>query len=480
MRCSLRCKFLLLFILISAIALSSAVVLRGFIMRDFARYLDGESQDRMQRVVAQLEGSYDVNAGWQRERLATDLAWALQLGVEAHLFDVEGRPVLNSVEAVKMLSPRMRKRVLDATGYDVPVKGGAVPYPLYLRGEEIGHLEARLLDQVKEDYFVRSSNRVLLISVSLLGVVSILAGILASRRLARPILELVDASGEIAAGNLSRRVATSGHDELGRLSQSFNSMAHNLEAQEKLRRTLVSNAAHELRTPLAIISGELEGMLDGVLPSDRNALQSLHDEASRLTAILDGVDELARAEASTLNLRKELFALKPYLETIIGRFERMCREQRIVMLLDCPDTLRINADPDRLSQIVINLLSNSIRAVATGGRVVLAATTDADQACLEISDNGCGIPDSELPHVFERFYKGKNGGLGLGLAIVQELVTAHGGTVTVRSSAGSGTTFRVLLPFKAELNRPSTGCTPCSAIKCFAFSSFTVPPPCWR
>lgn len=447
MRCSLRCKFLLLFVLISAIALSSAFVLRGLIMRDFAMYLDGESQDRIQRVVSLLEGGYDQNAGWQRDRLATDLAWALQLGVEVHLFDADDRPVIDSEQAFSVLTPLARKRVLDASGYDPrSVKGAGVPYPLYLRGEEIGHLEARILDQVKEDYFVRSSNRVLLISVTILGLISIVAGILASRRLARPILELVDASGDIAGGNLSRRVTNTGHDEIGRLSQSFNSMAHNLEAQEKLRRTLLSNAAHELRTPLAIISGELEGMLDGMLPTDRSALQSLHDEARRLTAILDGVDELSLAEASSLSLKRETFPLKPYLATITGRFERIFADKNAVLLLDCPDTLRINADPDRLSQIIINLISNSIKAIAAGGRVALIASADHDRVCLEITDNGCGIPEENLPHVFERFYKGKNGGLGVGLAIVQELVEAHGGTVIVRSPPGSGTSFRVMFP----------------------------------
>jgi two-component system sensor histidine kinase BaeS len=447
MRCSLRCKFLLLFMLISAIALSSAFVLRGLIMRDFARYLDGESQDRIQRVVALLEGGYERNSGWQRDRLATDLAWALQLGIEVRLFDSGGRPVADSEQAVLALTPLMRKRVLDATGYDPrAVKGAAIPYPLYLRGEEIGHLEARILDQVKEEYFVRSSNRVLLVSVTILGLVSILAGIIASRRLARPILELVDASSDIAGGNLSRRVKNYGHDELGRLSRSFNSMAQNLEAQEKLRRTLMSNAAHELRTPLAIISGELEGMLDGMLPTDRNALQSLHDEARRLTAILDGVDELSRAEAGSLNLNRENFDLKPYLSGITNRFERFFADKRAVLLLDCPENIRIYADPDRLSQIIINLISNSLKAIDSGGRVALIAAVENEGVILEITDNGCGIPDEDLPHVFERFYKGKNNGLGLGLAIVQELVTAHGGTVSARSSAGSGTTFQVLLP----------------------------------
>jgi two-component system sensor histidine kinase BaeS len=447
MRCSLRCKFLLLFILISAIALSSAFVLRGLVMRDFARYLDGESQDRIERVVALLEGGYEQNSGWQRDRLATDLAWALQIGVEVRLFDNTGRSVIDSGQAVMTLTPLMRKRVLDATGYEPrAVKGTPVPYPLYLRGEEIGHLEARLLDQVKEDYFVRSSNRVLLISVTILGLVSIGAGIIASRRLTRPILELVAASEDIAGGNLSRRVRSSGYDELGRLAQSFNNMAHGLEAQEKLRRTLLANAAHELRTPLAIISGELEGMLDGVLPMDRSALQSLHDEARRLTAILDGVDELSRAEASVLTLDREIIELKPYLTNIVGRFERLCAEKGTALLLDCPATLRITADPDRLSQILINLISNSVRAVDSGGRIMIKAFRDNDHVCLEVADNGCGIEADELPHVFERFYKGKNGGLGLGLAIVQELVAAHDGRVTVTSSADSGTSFRVMLP----------------------------------
>jgi two-component system sensor histidine kinase BaeS len=447
MRCSLRCKFLLLFVLISAIALSSAFVLRGFIMRDFARYLDGESQDRIQRVVALLEGGYEQNGGWQRDRLATDLAWALQLGVETSLFDSSGRPVIDSEQAISELTPLMRRRVLDATGYDPKTaKSVLVPYPLYLHGEEIGHLEARILDQVKEEYFVRSSNRVLLVSVTVLGLISILAGIIASRRLSRPILELVDASVDIAGGNLSRRVINSGHDEIGRLSQSFNSMACNLEAQEKLRRTLLSNAAHELRTPLAIISGELEGMLDGVLPNDSCALQSLHDEARRLTAILDGVDELSRAEASALNLNKKTFALKPCLSTIAGRFERIFADKNAVLLLDCPDSIQVTADPDRLSQIVINLISNSVKAVASEGRVSISAHSDRDRVFLTITDNGCGIPEEDLPHVFERFYKGKNGGLGLGLAIVQELVTAHGGTVSVKSATGSGTSFYVMLP----------------------------------
>ena len=446
MRCNLRCKFLLLFLLIAAISRSSAFILRGLIMRDFGHYLDGESQDRVQRVVALLEGSYEKNAGWQRDKLVTDLAWALQLGVEVQLYAADA-PILETTQAINALSPLMRKRVLDATSYDPrDIATGTVPYPLYLQGKEIGRIEVRMLSHVKEEYFVRSSNKVLLISVTILSLIIIIASIIASRKLSRPILELAQASEEIAHGNLSRRVSNLGLDEIGRLSRSFNSMANRLEAQEKLRRSLLSNAAHELRTPLAIISGELEGMLDGVLPTDREALQSMHTEARRLTAILDGVDELSRAEASAFSLNNSNVKLKPFLTALVGRFDRFIGEKNAVLLVDCSDDMHITCDPDKLSQILINLITNSIKAISTGGRIAVIVTSDGDWVNLEVRDDGCGISGEELTLVFERFYKGRNGGLGLGLAIVKELTTAQGGKITVKSQIGSGTTFCLRLP----------------------------------
>ena len=115
-------------------------------------------------------------------------------------------------------------------------------------------------------------------------------------------------------------------------------------------------------------------------------------------------------------------------------------------MLDCPDNLRINADPDRLCQVIINLISNSIKAIASGGRITIVAFSESGRVCIEITDNGCGISEEDLPYIFERFYKGRSGGLGLGLAIVQELVATHGGSVSVRSEVSSGTTFRVVLP----------------------------------
>jgi two-component system sensor histidine kinase BaeS len=447
MRCSLRCKLLILLLTVMAVALSAAIVLRGFIVNDFRRYIDGESQDRIQRVIAQLEGGYDLHGAWERDQLAAELSWALQMGIETRVYDSAGRLILDTREAIGLLKPLMRKRVLEVSGYEPgSPESGFVSHPLFLKGAEVGRLDVRLLNPLKDDYFISSSNRFLAVSIAILGVVALLLSLVASRRLANPVLELADAVGDIAAGDLTRRVAVHGHDEIGKLGNSFNRMAESLEAQEKLRRRLVSGAAHELRTPLAIISGELEGMIDGVLPTSRQGLQSMHDEAARLTTILNGLDDLTRAESSVLSLQRESILLKPFLSAITGRFERLFAEKSAVLLLDCPDGLRLHADPDRVSQIIINLLTNALKAIHTGGRVTIIASGQENADCLVITDNGTGIAEEDCAHIFERFFRGAGGGLGLGLAIVKELVAAHGGEITVKSSPGEGTSFKIVFP----------------------------------
>jgi two-component system sensor histidine kinase BaeS len=453
MNCSLRCKLLVLLLTVIAVALSAAVVLRGFIVSDFRHYIDGELQDRVQRVIAQLEGAYDRHGAWKREELAVEMAWALQMGVEVRVIDNAGRTVLDTREAIGLLSPLMRKRLLEVSGYEPDgAERDFVSHPLFLKGSEIGRLDARLLSPLKDDYFINSSNRFLALSMAILGIIALLLSLVASRRLAKPVLDLSDAASGIAAGDLSRRVELRGHDEIGKLAVSFNRMAESLEAQEKLRRRLLSGAAHELRTPLAIISGELEGMIDGVLPTSRQGLQSMHDEAARLATILNGLDDLTRAESSALSLQRETVALKPFLSAIGDRFERLFAEKNAVLLIDCPDSLMLRADSDRLSQILINLLSNALRAVDSGGRVSMVAYRgEAGDVCVTVADNGTGIAEEDIGHIFERFFKGTGGGLGLGLAIVRELVAAHGGTVSVTSRPGVGTSFLVRLPQEVSM-----------------------------
>lgn len=444
---SLQRKLLLPLLLVTLIALSSGVLLRSFIIRDFKAFAEGRSIDRIYQVLAVLEGRFAEHSGWQREQLATDLIWANQMGFELKLYDQGGRLLITTDQALSGLSPLMRKRIsASTTGGPASATDEYQHYPLFLQGREIGHLEVRIPRPIKEELFISSSNLFLLYSTAGMGLLAVLLSMLLARRLSRPLQRLTTAAEGIANGDLGQRVPATTTDEIGRLAAAFNKMADSLEAHERLRRQLVSNAAHELRTPLMVIRGELEGMLDGVLPSSAEALQSLHQETGRLTAILDGVEELSRAEASFLNLQREEVQLKLLCEGIATRFGRLAEDKQARIVVACPDGLTVWADPDRLSQILINLLTNAIKALPHQGRVELRATETDQTTIIELSDNGHGIPPELLPHIFERFYKGAQGGLGLGLAIVRELVAAHNGTIEVASEPGRGTTFTLRLP----------------------------------
>ncbi len=445
---SLQRKFLLLLLVVTLIALSSGVLLRGFMIRDFKAFAEGRSLDRLYQVLAVMEGRYEEGNGWRAATVANDLIWAHQMGFDLRLYDAYGRPVLTTDQALDKLPPLMRKRISGSAtiGRFERENGDFQPYPLFLQGREIGHLEVRIPRPVKENLFISSSNQFLIYFTLGFGLIAAALSILLARKLSRPLQHLTGAVEGIAGGDLARRVQITTSDEIGRLAAAFNQMADSLEGHERLRRQLVSNAAHELRTPLMIIRGELEGMMDDVLPSTPEALQSLHHETTRLTAILDGVDELARAEASFLTLQREPVELGLLLEGIASRFSRLAEEKSARIVVACPDGLIAQADPDRLSQIMINLLTNALRAIPEHGRVELRATGDNAGTIIEVADNGHGIPAALQPHIFERFYKGKQGGLGLGLAIVRELVAAHDGTISVTSEPERGTTFTVRLP----------------------------------
>jgi len=442
---SIRARFLLPMIAVVLIGLSASFLLRELMLKDFREYLEGEMEDRAAWVAASFESSFHKKRGWERDDVLQSFLWGYMMGMDLRLYGPQGAFVMDTEAAIESLSPPVKKRALALS--EMRVKGAKYePYPLFLEGMEIGRLEVSFSSPRKKALFVERSSIFLMGSVLVLGTLALVLSALFSKKLTDPVKELTRVAGQYSEGDLKARAPSGGEDEIGRLSRTFNRMAEHLMLQEELRKKLTANAAHELRTPLAAIRGELEGMMDGLIPLEKEGLQSLYAEATRLKGILDAMEELSHAEASALSLKKQRFELEPFLKTIIERFRKIFSGKGVDLVMDAGPGALINADPDKLSQILINLLANALKATPPGGSVRISAAHESGEIKIEVADTGAGISKEHLPHIFERFYKGEKGGLGIGLTIVKELAEAHGARISVRSEPGKGSAFTLSFP----------------------------------
>jgi signal transduction histidine kinase len=240
-------------------------------------------------------------------------------------------------------------------------------------------------------------------------------------------------------------------DEVGRLSEAFNAMSGRLAEAHALRRQMTADVAHDLRTPLAILTGYLEALRDGVLAPSPERFATMHDEAVHLGRLVEDLHTLALADAGEIRLRREPVAVAPLLARTMAAFAPEAMARGVTLTSDAPAGLPpLMADPDRLAQVLGNLMRNALRHTPAGGRVTLVARPHPDGLAVIVADTGEGIPPDVLPRVFERTVRADaargDGGSGLGLAIVRSLVEAHGGTASVASPPGDGTTVTLLLP----------------------------------
>jgi signal transduction histidine kinase len=301
--------------------------------------------------------------------------------------------------------------------------------------------------------FLNSVNRSLIFAISSAGIAAILLTIMLSRRILRPIEALTKASREMGEGKLDQRVTIQSNDEIGDLANAFNAMADGLSRQEQLRQNMVSDVAHELRTPLSNIRGYLEAIQDGLTKPTVEVIDSLHEEAMLLNRLIDDLQELALAEAGQLQLRP----VPVNLETIIGQaltaLQRKITEKNITITTElAPNLPKLEVDPERIGQVLRNLLANAIVYTPPDGSITLRAYAVSNGVEVQVQDTGIGIAQEHLTYIFERFYRvdesrtRSTGGAGLGLAIVKQLIQAHGGEINIESIIGTGTTIKFTLP----------------------------------
>ncbi|MFK4099988.1 sensor histidine kinase [Streptomyces sp. NPDC019531] len=284
----------------------------------------------------------------------------------------------------------------------------------------------------------------------------ILGALVLSRAVLRPVRAMTLAAKDLGEGDLGRRVPVSGRDEIAQLGGAFNHMADSLQAGEERQRRLTGDIAHELRTPLANLRGYLEALRDGIVEPTPDLLASLHEEALLQQRIVEDLQDLALAEAGALTYHPAEVDLRELLEAGRTAHRAQAETAGVALELEAPGPVTVVADPDRLRQVVGNLVGNALRATAAGGTVTLAVAPRGELAVVEVRDTGRGISAEDLPHLFDRFWRADasrgraTGGSGLGLSIARQIVTDHRGTIEARSTVGVGTTFTIVLPAAPE------------------------------
>ena len=271
------------------------------------------------------------------------------------------------------------------------------------------------------------------------------------RRMSVPLDNLLEASDKIAEGDFSARVEEKGTPEVRALTRGFNSMAERLQVNDQQRRNMLADVSHELRTPLTIIQGNVEGILDGMYPADETRLKSVLEETQVLSRLIDDLRTLSLAESGALQLKREPTDPGLFMREIASGFEAQAKEKEIKVELSVANVETVRIDPQRIHEVLTNLLSNALRYSARGGmvRVNLMETGSGIERSVMISveDSGLGIASKDLDQIFDRFYKsGDSGGMGLGLSIAKYLVEAHGGKIWVESEVGMGTKISFTLP----------------------------------
>ena len=434
-------RLLLTFVLV---AVSSVLVLVAAALIGVDRGVHAAQQgDREQLALAAAAAaadSYQQAGGWDGAELSRSLAIGDAASARLSIVDTDGT-------------------VLAGSGSGNPARGnggqtdsggqGAVTADVIVDGARVGTVRVNLGGN--------SGTRILDVAwmwIAVAALVALAVAIAASwfvtRRLVRPIRSMTEAARSFGAGDRKVRAAGDAPGELGDLADAFNDMADAVVRSDTERRNLTADVAHELRTPLAALQAGLEELRDGFIEPTPAGLAGLHDQSLRLGRVVADLAELSAVETAALTLDLAPVDLAALAADALSRAEPQLRAAGLATELESVGPVWVRADADRLHQAVGNLLANTARFCRKGDTVTLRAMTDGGDAVLTVADTGPGIPAEELPHIFDRLWRGRAAeqiaGSGIGLALVREIVTSHGGTVHAASASGEGTVISLRLP----------------------------------
>ncbi len=445
---SLRVRLLLAVILVVLVAVSvTAFVAFRRTSGELERFIATGDEGDFRRFAFVLARSYSPTQGWQD----------IQAEIE-RLGQITDRRIVVTDAQGTVVGDSEQKLIGKPIGANWPAARLA-PSALILAGDiRVGALYVGPRTDPNEAQlaFLANVNRSLLFGALSVGLAAVLIALFLSGRIFRPVEQLTAAAQRMEKGDLTVRVPANSNDEIGQLAHAFNAMAGSLSEQEQLRRNMVGDVAHELRTPLTNLRGYLEAARDGLITPDTALVDNLYEETMLLSRLVTDLQELAQAEAGQLTLVRQPTALAALVEQAIGMLHPRADAKDITLRVNLPDDLpQLDIDPERIGQVLRNLLNNAIAYTPEGGEIGVSAARQDDRVTVSVRDTGEGIAAEHLPHIFDRFYRADrsraraSGGAGLGLAIVRQLVLAHGGNIAVESVPGRGTVFTFTLPVAA-------------------------------
>ena len=430
----LRLALAFISVALAAVALVAGLT-AGFAAADVSALATRQHAELTNAIAVAAGAAWDKNDSWTTADLTPVLDLAGQAGADVQIRNRQGSVVTSS------------------PGFTTRSSSPATDAPIVVRGERAGQADVRFTGSglASADHALRTALlRAIFGAAGLAALLALLTGLAIARRITRPVERIIAVTRSMASGQRAVRVGPiTGPGEVRELAAAFDQMADTMDRQEQLRRDLVADVAHELRTPVAVLQAGHEALLDGVAEPTPDKLTSLRDEVLRLTRMLADLQDLAAANAGALQLNRrpcDLAGLAAAAaDSLAGRFEAagITLQRRLV-------PAEILGDPRWLHQVITNLLTNALKFTPAGGVVAVATGPAGACAVLTVTDTGTGIPADELPRIFDRFWRGRQAaqtsGSGIGLAVAAELTRAHGGQLSATSQPGHGTQLSLTLP----------------------------------